>query len=80
MESDSNRKLKVGDKVKIIKSGFYNGCYEQDDIVYVVEARGDGECPYFLSKFKVRKLGEYFAPYREVYEYVQPKVLIGGIL
>ena len=73
------RKLKVGDRVKITKEGWYNGCYDVGDTVYVVEVRDpEDSCPYYLSKLKVMKMGQYFGPYREAYEHVVTKNKIGG--
>jgi len=79
------KKLKVGDKVKILKAGHYNSRFDVGDIVYVVgtvQGSGSGDCPYYLSKDKGMDTlnSNYFGPFREAYELYIPKNIIGGRL
>ncbi len=79
------RELKIGDRVKITKPGWYNNKFEVGDIVYIVGAVSYGsstECPWYLSKLRqkrgTRGLTQHFAPYRENYEHIPNKNTIGG--
>ena len=79
-----DRELKIGDRVRIIIDSYYNGQFSKGDVVYVVDkitdTFGDGVCPYYLSKYKQRKMGNCFGPYRSSYEYVPNKILVGGLI
>ncbi len=78
------RELKIGDKVKITKEGYYNGRFDVGDILYVVGtvAGGSDTCPYYLSKDKKKETRRgnvnYFGPYRTSYEYIPINNIIGG--
>ena len=81
-----SRKLKLGDRVRILQHPDYasswNGLFDKGDIVYVVGLvdGGTGNCPYYLSKNKTMRNGNYFGPYRTVYELIVHKNIIGGEL
>ena len=80
------RELKIGDRVRILKDGYYNKQFKEGDIVYIVgKVDSDiGSCPWYLSKDKQRLprdgLVTYFGPYSHAYEYVPSKNTIGGII
>ncbi len=68
------RRLKIGDKVRIIKEGHYNNLFEVGDVVYVVAncdstytANYEDSCPHYLSKYKEQKTNKYFGPWRYSY-------------
>ena len=78
------RKLKIGDRVRILEEGYYNNQFKEGDIVYIVGKvhNEGGDCPWYLSKDKQRLprdgLATYFGPYSHAYEYVPNKNIIGG--
>ena len=78
------RKLKIGDRVRILKEGYYNNQFKKGDIVYIVGAvhNEGGACPWYLSKDKQRLPRDghatYFGPYGNAYEYVPNKNTVGG--
>ncbi len=64
-----SRKIKVGDRVRILEP-CSTSLFEVGDIVNVVAKidSGSGNCPFYLSKDKERKLGNHFGPWAYNYE------------
>jgi len=76
-----SRKIKVGDRVRIIKP-CGTRLFGAGDIVNVVGVVDDGssECPFYLSKDKERKMGNCFGPWASNYELLTMENVIGGKL
>ena len=71
-------KLKIGSRVRITKQ-CNTDKFDVGDIVYVVGILDtEGECPYYLSKFKTKSSNTYFGPWYCNYEAVSTKNIIKG--
>ncbi len=75
------RKLEVGDRVKMLEdcgTSLFGG----GDILYIVGniGGGTGSCPFYLSKDKVKRTGNFFGPWATSYELFNSHIILRGEL